>query len=249
MPSQYQTLPPLQMPRIDAFLQHLAHLTILADGSSSNFRSQFTTCRPQAQSRFWGLELLDADLPLRHYAYGIIGSGPPMLMYPISPRETRILIDIPDTVYAAIGGARGVPAYIRHRVVAAVPGSVKPSLRDAVDRGRLRSMPNAWVPSTQNRTPGLVVLGDAANMRHPLTGGGMTVALKDAILLAQMLHPAEIPSLADSGAVLRKMPAFHWRRKMYAASLNILAHALYLLFVTEGMLSTLTRPAPRRMAH
>ncbi|KAL2752004.1 hypothetical protein ACRALDRAFT_1037401 [Sodiomyces alcalophilus JCM 7366] len=215
-------------------INYLAHLTILADGSGSNFRSQFTACRPQAQSRFWGLELLDADLPFHNYAYGVIGSGPPMLMYQISPRETRILIDIPNTVYAEIGGSRGVPAYIRDRVAASVPDSVKPSLRDAVDRGRLRSMPNAWVPSTQNRTPGLVVLGDAANMRHPLTGGGMTVALKDAILLSRLLDPAEIPSLEDSGAVLRRMSTFHWRRKMHAASLNILAQALYLLFVTEG---------------
>jgi squalene monooxygenase len=26
---------------------------------------------------------------------------------------------------------------------------------------------------------GVVVLGDALNMRHPLTGGGMTVTLRD----------------------------------------------------------------------
>lgn len=37
--------------------------------------------------------------------------------------------------------------------------------------------------------PGALLLGDAFNMRHPLTGGGMTVALSDAKLLCDMLRP------------------------------------------------------------
>jgi squalene monooxygenase len=37
--------------------------------------------------------------------------------------------------------------------------------------------------------PGALLLGDAFNMRHPLTGGGMTVALSDCSLLAELLRP------------------------------------------------------------
>lgn len=33
------------------------------------------------------------------------------------------------------------------------------------------------------------MLGDAFNMRHPLTGGGMTVAFADCDLLCDMLRP------------------------------------------------------------
>jgi 2-polyprenyl-6-methoxyphenol hydroxylase-like FAD-dependent oxidoreductase len=36
---------------------------------------------------------------------------------------------------------------------------------------------------------GALLLGDAFNMRHPLTGGGMTVALSDCKLLCDMLRP------------------------------------------------------------
>jgi squalene monooxygenase len=36
-------------------------------------------------------------------------------------------------------------------------------------------------------TIGAILLGDAFNMRHPLTGGGMTVVLNDVILLREML--------------------------------------------------------------
>lgn len=40
---------------------------------------------------------------------------------------------------------------------------------------------------------GVVILGDAYNMRHPLTGAGMSVALNDILLLRELLH--DIPYL------------------------------------------------------
>lgn len=32
-------------------------------------------------------------------------------------------------------------------------------------------MPNSFLPPSANQSNGLIVLGDAMNMRHPLTGG------------------------------------------------------------------------------
>jgi squalene monooxygenase len=180
--------------------------------------------------------MVDADLHRPGYAYGILGVGPPILMYQISARETRILIDIPDEVHRQLGTSDAVKDYIRQRIVPSLPSYAQPSLDRAIREGRLRSMPNAWMPSTRNTTPGLVMLGDAANMRHPVTGAGMTVALKDAVLLADLLNPTRIPSLKDTQAVLKELRHFHWQRKAYSASLNILAQALYLLFVAEGSL-------------
>jgi squalene monooxygenase len=69
----------------------------------------------------------------------------------------------------------------------------------------------------------MIMLGHAMNMRHPLTGGGMTVALKDVVLLG------------DTRAVLEQMRKFHWKRKEFSTSLNTLAQALYALFVADGM--------------
>jgi len=214
-------------------LQFFAPLTILADGSSSNFRSQFTPHRPKAQSRFWGLEMVDAKLSIPRYAHAILGRGPPILMYPISSSETRILIDIPDDIFSELRDSAAVRAYLRERVLPTVPERVQPELNKAIEDGRLRSMPNAWMPSARNTTPGLIVLGDASNMRHPVTGAGMTVAFKDVILLSNTLNPVDVPDLGDTSEVSKRMGNFHWKRKRYSASLNILAQALYLLFVSE----------------
>jgi squalene monooxygenase len=181
--------------------------------------------------------MTDANLPRHGYAYGVLGAAPPILMYQISARHTRILIDIPDTTHRRLGTSRAVRAYIRDSIVPIIPCPMRSSLEKAVEEGRLRSMPNAWLPLSRNSTPGLLMLGDAANMRHPVTGAGMTVALKDAVLLAELLSPKHIPSLTDTDAVLKALRSFHWRRKAHSATLNILAHALYLLFVSEGLSS------------
>jgi squalene monooxygenase len=42
---------------------------------------------------------------------------------------------------------------------------------EALETERLRSMPNGFLPPSVNQNDGMILLGDAMNMRHPLTGG------------------------------------------------------------------------------
>jgi squalene monooxygenase len=91
-------------------------------------------------------------------------------------------------------------------------------------------MPNSFLAPTTQKTPGLIMLGDAMNMRHPLTGGGMTVAFNDVVTLSTLLAPSAIPSLEDTPAVLDALSNFHWARKSGSSVINILAMALYSLF-------------------
>lgn len=48
---------------------------------------------------------------------------------------------------------------------------------------------------------GVLLLGDAYNMRHPLTGGGMSVALNDVRIWRSLL--GNIPDLYDDKAMLQ----------------------------------------------
>lgn len=81
-------------------------------------------------------------------------------------------------------------------------------------------------------------MGDALNMRHPLTGGGMTVAFKDAVILMDLLSPESVADLGDTEKVLSKMKEFHWQRKTQGGSsvINILSMALYSLFAADDAL-------------
>ncbi|XP_025726890.1 squalene monooxygenase isoform X2 [Callorhinus ursinus] len=77
--------------------------------------------------------------------------------------------------------------------------------------------------------PGVLLLGDAYNMRHPLTGGGMTVVFKDLKLWRKLLKG--IPDLYDDAAVFQAKKSFYWARKTsHSFVVNILAQTLYELF-------------------
>lgn len=213
--------------------QFFAHLTVVADGYASKFRKGFHTATPTSRSKFYGLELKDADLPAPLHGHVLLGAGAPVLLYQIGTHETRALIDVPENTPTASAAAGGVKAHLKNTVLPSLPARVQPSFAAALDEDKIRYMPNSFLPSTTNTYPGLLLLGDAMNMRHPLTGGGMTVALNDVVLMSELLSPSVVPSLNDTQAVLAAAKTFHWRRKNLTSVINILAQALYSLFAAN----------------
>ena len=211
-------------------------LTIVADGYASRFRKQYIGVDPIVKSKFYALELIDCELPQPGYGHVIIDGLAPVLLYQIGTHETRALIAVPERLPEAQPAAGGVRGYMTNHVLPSLPPSVQPSFRAALERdSRIpTSMPNSWLPPTRQEHPGLVVLGDAMNMRHPLTGGGMTVALNDVVILSDVLSPDNVPDLTDFARVRRAMGDFHWRRKRLTAIINVLAQALYSLFAAPG---------------
>ncbi|ETN40375.1 uncharacterized protein HMPREF1541_04652 [Cyphellophora europaea CBS 101466] len=210
-----------------------ADLTIICDGYASKFRKQYSPHTPRVRSKFWGMELIDCPLPIPEHGFVSLADRPPVLLYQIGTHETRVLVDIPENVSTATSAAGGVKNHLRNVVCPTLPPDVRPSFLSALDKGHLRSMPNSFLPPATQRTPGLALLGDALNMRHPLTGGGMTVAFSDVVTLTQLLHPSKIPNLADTKAALRAFRHFHWQRKHVTSVINILAQALYSLFAAD----------------
>lgn len=100
-------------------------------------------------------------------------------------------------------------------------------------------MPNSFLSSAEQggkyTKEGVFLLGDSWNMRHPLTGGGMTVALNDVVLLAQML--GKVGNYSDWDQISNMLARWHWARKPLASTINILSVALYDVFGADGMSS------------
>ncbi|EAT79729.2 hypothetical protein SNOG_12929 [Parastagonospora nodorum SN15] len=213
--------------------QVLGAVTLVADGYASKFRKEYIAQQPEVRSKFWGLELIDAELPMPNHGHVILTDAPPILIYQIGTHETRILVDIPDGLPSASVKAGGVKNHMLNVALPNLPECVQPSFRRAIEAGKLRSMPNSFLPPQTQKTPGLIILGDAMNMRHPLTGGGMTVGFNDVVTLSTLLSPANVPSLEDTSAVLSAMSQFHWARKSGSSVINILAMALYSLFAAN----------------
>ena len=208
-------------------------LTVICDGYASKFRKSYIHHAPKVRSKFWGLELIDCPLPTPQHGTVVLGNNAPVLLYQIGTHETRALVDVPEGLASTSTANGGVKGHLKNIVLPSLPAQVRPSFLAALAKGNLRSMPNSFLPPSTNITAGLAILGDAMNMRHPLTGGGMTVALTDVFLLSSLLSPSTVPDLGDTNFVLSQFRTFHWRRKRLTSVINILAQALYSLFAAD----------------
>ncbi len=211
----------------------LAHLTIVCDGMYSNLRKSLAD-PPNIKhpSFFVGLILKGAKLPHPNHGHVVLAKPSPILFYPISSDEVRCLVDVPGEKLP-----EDLPTYLRTTVAPEVPEVLREAFLEAVGSSMIRTMQNKQLYSKPLHQPGALLLGDAFNMRHPLTGGGMTVAFSDCKLLCDLLQP--LPSFSDALATASTTADFYVKRKPMSATINTLANALYKVFCYTGELPDL----------
>lgn len=68
-----------------------------------------------------------------------------------------------------------IQSHIRHKIIPALPSALHLPVQNALEKDRLRRMPNSFLPAIMQgghrSKEGVILIGDAWNMRHPLTGG------------------------------------------------------------------------------
>lgn len=204
-------------------------LIVLCDGIYSKFRKELTQTAPKIESYFISLSLYHCQLPKPNYGHVIINDNhSPVLIYQISPDETRILCCFNGS---KLPSQETVINYLKNSVSTNLPKNVNKSFVQSLDNlvnENYKIMPNQFLSAEQNVIPGLLVIGDALNMRHPLTGGGMTVGLSDVALAMKLL--AQVPDFSDDAAVLEKLLEFHFERKSLDSVINTLSLLLWKLF-------------------
>ena len=202
-----------------------SRLILFADGPFSRFRQQISSKKPLTTGYFLGLILKNAILPHSYYGHVIINEGHTCLVYPISSNETRILIDFPSTHVPKPGAA--LIDYLKKNLQTLLPSKLQDSFAAALESGDLKIMPNHRINHRKLKLEGVCLLGDALNMRHPLTGGGMTAALTDVKALLNILKQLSLEKISqkDLTDALRK---FFGEEHNKNSSINILADALYL---------------------
>ncbi|KAG8920129.1 Squalene epoxidase [Tulasnella sp. 418] len=229
-----------------------ADLTFVADGCFSKFRSQVlgsSLRTPQLKSHFVGFVLDRVTLPIpKHGTVVLVPGTGPVLLYQIGENDTRMLVDVQG------GLPKDMAAYVREKIVPSLPKELHEAVLDVIAKGKPKSMPNSFLPAsmqgTKHAKEGVILLGDSWNMRHPLTGGGMTVALSDVVTLTNLLAPlvTDPPAPDSPEALAQENPGpfsnwshvaplladFHWSRKPISSTVNILSIALYDLFAAEN---------------
>ncbi|KAL4352684.1 hypothetical protein GQ457_06G001550 [Hibiscus cannabinus] len=96
------------------------------------------------------------------------------------------------------------------------------------NKDNIRVMQNRIMAAAPHPIPGAFLIGDALNMRHALSGGGMTVALSDVVLLRDLLRPLQ--NLSDAPAVCGYLESFYTLRKPMSSTINTLANVLQKVF-------------------
>ncbi|GMJ03622.1 DROUGHT HYPERSENSITIVE 2, SQUALENE EPOXIDASE 1 [Hibiscus trionum] len=208
-----------------------APLTVVCDGCFSNLRRSLCNPKVDVPSHFVGFVLTNCKLPKEDYVTFILGDPSPVLFYRISSTEIRCLVDVPSEHLPSVSNGE-MAHYLRTQVapkVCVVLPELHTSFLSAIEKkDNIRVMPVRIMAAASHPTPGAFMIGDAFNMRHAITGGGMTVALSDVVLLRDLLRP--LHGLSDAPAVSEYLNSFYTLRKPMSSTINTLANVLQKVF-------------------
>jgi squalene monooxygenase len=208
-----------------------APLTVVCDGCFSMFRDPLSDSKVKIQSRFVGLVLKDCEPPFANKGCVILSKPSPTLVYPISSSEVRILIDFPGDLPNIKDGS--MSKHMREVIKPQLPVCVQESFENAITEGKYMSMPNRVLHARPELVDGVALLGDSLNMRHPLTGGGMTVAFTDVKHLGDKI--IGVTNMNDLQSVTNAVDKYYATRNPPSTVINILASALYEVFCDDEL--------------
>ena len=207
-----------------------AKLTITSDGFFSHFRKALSNNKKSVTSFFVGLVLTDCSLPFSNFGHVFLSGSTPFLCYPISSNEVRLLIDFPGDIAPK---RPFITNYLKNNIAPYIPDNMKDCFVQAVSEGCFKIMPNHYMAAKPVFKPGAVLLGDALNMRHPLTGGGITAVFSDVKILGT--HLLNMPNFNDNKLIDQKVQMYYKDRKNANTNVNILANALYEVMSNDSL--------------
>lgn len=199
-----------------------APLTITSDGFFSNFRAHLSNNEKTVTSYFIGLILEDCQMPFPKHGHVFLSGPTPFICYPISDNEIRLLIDFPGE---QMPRKFLLTQHLEANVTPYIPDCMLDSYTQALQKGGIKVMPNHYMAAKPIVRKGAVMLGDSLNMRHPLTGGGLTAVFSDIEILSA--HLLAMPDFNNTDLIHKKIEAYYRDRQNANANLNILANALY----------------------
>ena len=198
-----------------------ARILVASDGRASPLRRALgITEHHDRLSMMIGVLVDAAALPHAGRGHLFIGGPAPVLAYPISGTQARVMVDLP------LGSTPD-----RVRTEPEILSGVLEPLRQAVLEALQREAP--LIASNDTRTTeqvykgNVVLVGDAAGCCHPLSASGMASAVRD----ARALHGAMSSALNDVPAALA---AYARARRPANRTRIALASSLYEAFSKDS---------------
>ncbi|XP_072041556.1 squalene monooxygenase-like [Amphiura filiformis] len=205
-----------------AYLQEIrAPLVMIGDGYYSKLTAEYRTTHQPVSS---GVAI---GYSLKNYRFESGKGEGEFLEYGIGHPEAQIanyrLNDHEDRSIVFVHGKppANLKEFCEKKVVPNLPEHMKQSVMESIGDG-LRVVRCQRMAANFDVTPGLLILGDALNTRHPATASGMTVALND-VKFWWKVFTNKIQNLTDDEAILQQKLIFRKERLKYSYVINVFA--------------------------
>ena len=107
-----------------------------------------------------------------------------------------------------------------------VPPKLRKIFLKGLDEGaHIKAVPAKRMTASLTKKNGVIVLGDAFNMRHPSVAAGMMVLLSDILILRRPLQP--LSNLGDANKVSEVIKSFNIIRKVSLRHILIILRLKY----------------------
>lgn len=197
-----------------------AELVVVADGRGSRLRGLLgmepEATRLLSYSVAFGIQ---GELPCGRLGHVFLGAPGPILAYPIAEGQIRFCVDVP---LESPRGKEAIVQLLLERYLPAVPAALREPMRASLSERPFQGCANHAIRTSACAAPGVVLLGDAGGCAHPLTASGMTNAMNDAQVLAELV--------AEHGPTDQALAEYQRRRYDFIRMRELFTDALYEVF-------------------
>lgn len=196
-------------------------ILVAADGRASPLRRSLGIAEQHVRlSTMIGVMVEASALPHAGRGHLFIGGPAPVLAYPISETQARVMVDLP------LGSS---PERVRteREILSGVPDPLRQAILVALQREAPLVASNDTRIMDQVYKGHVVLVGDAAGCCHPLSASGMASAVRD----ARVLHRAMAEASND---VPRALAAYARARRPANRTRIALASSLYEAFSSDS---------------
>ncbi|CAH8355898.1 unnamed protein product [Eruca vesicaria subsp. sativa] len=201
-----------------------APLTVVCDGCYSNLRRSAIDNKEEVLSNFVGFVVKNSRLEDPHSMHLTFAKPLPCVLYQITSDEVRVAAELPADNIPSIANGEMVN-FLKKTLAPQIPetGKLREIFLKGVDEGLQEVKVHATMSMSAKPSDkkGVIVLGDAFNMRHPIVASGMMVALSDVLIIRNLLR--SLPNIGNAKKVSELIKSFYIIRKPMAATVNTLA--------------------------
>uniref|UniRef100_A0A1J3D630 Squalene monooxygenase n=1 Tax=Noccaea caerulescens TaxID=107243 RepID=A0A1J3D630_NOCCA len=200
-----------------------APLIVVCDGSYSNLRRSLNDNIAEVISYAVGYISKNCHLEEPENLHLILSKPSYTMLYQISSSEVRCGFEVfTNKIPSIANGEMGT--FVKNTLAPQVPPKLRKIFLKGIDEGAYIKVTAAKrMEAALSEKKGVIVLGDAFNMRHPAIASGMMVLMSDILILRGLLQP--LSNLGDANKVSQVIKSFNVIRKPMSATVNTLGNA------------------------